>query len=215
MLGALAFETAGGGVDCDQLPGTHVFDPKHAAAQRPLVGRHHMLGTDAEDGVLVREPLAKARHRDLGAVDADAVGTGGDRAAGSKKIHRRAADEAGDEHGGGSLVDLARRSCLQHLALVHHRDHVGHRHGLDLVVRDVHRGRADAVVQRPQLLAHQLAERGIEGAERLVHEKRLRAADDGAAQCHALTIAAGEPRDGLVQRCPRCAKASPPRRPGR
>ena len=145
-----------------------------------------MLGTDAEDRVLVREPLAKARHRDLGAVDADAVGTGGDRAAG-REVHRRAADEAGDEHGGGPLVDLARRSGLQDLALVHHRDHVGHRHGLDLVVGDVDRGRADAVVQRPQLLAHQLAERGIEGAERLVHQKRLRAADDGAAQRHALT----------------------------
>ena len=77
---------------------------------------------------------------------------------------------------------------------MHHRDHVGHRHRLDLVVGDVDRGRADAVVQRAQLLAHQLAELGIERAERLVHQERLGAADDGAAERHALAVAAGEAR---------------------
>jgi hypothetical protein len=82
---------------------------------------------------------------------------------------------------------------------VHHRDHVGHRHGLDLVVGDVDRGRADPVVQAPELLAHQLAEGGIERAERLVHQERARAAHDRAAERHALAVAAGEARDRLVE----------------
>ena len=105
----------------------------------------------------------------------------------------------GDEHAARPVVDLERRAGLQHLALVHHRDHVGHRHGLDLVVGDVDRGGADAVVQPAQLLAHQLAERGIERAQRLVHQERLGPAHDGAAQRHALAVAAGEAADRPVE----------------
>ena len=57
---------------------------------------------------------------------------------------------------------------------------------------DVDRGGADAVVQAAQLLAHQLAEGGVERAQRLVHQERLGPADDGAAQRHALAVAAGK-----------------------
>ena len=46
------------------------------------------------------------------------------------------ADEVGDETRFGLLVDLARRADLDELAVVHHRDAVGHRHRLFLVVRD-------------------------------------------------------------------------------
>ncbi len=85
------------------------------------------------------------------------------------------------------------------LALAHHGDHVGHRHRLDLVVGDEDRGRADAVVQLAQLLAHQLAEVRVQRAQRLVHQERLGLADDGAAQRHALPVAAGEPADAPVE----------------
>ena len=56
------------------------------------------------------------------------------------------------------------------------------------------------VVQAAQLLAHQLAEGGIERAQRLVHQEGLGAADDGAAQGHALAVAAGEAATGRSSR---------------
>ena len=59
----------------------------------------------------------------------------------------RRADEVGHEHARRTLVDLARRAELLDHALVHDRDRVGHRHRLDLVVRDVHRRRAQPLVQ--------------------------------------------------------------------
>ena len=55
------------------------------------------------------------------------------------------------------------------------------------------------VVQRAQLVAHQLAELGVERAERLVHQEGLRLAHDGAAERDALAVAAGEARDRLVE----------------
>ncbi len=60
-----------------------------------------------------------------------------------KEIHRGAADEAGYEHVGGRLVDLARGADLSDTAGVHDDDAVGERHRLDLVVRDIDRGDAE------------------------------------------------------------------------
>ena len=68
-----------------------------------------------------------------------------------EEVHRRRADEVGDEHAAGPVVDLLRRAELLDHALVHDGDRVGHRHRLDLVVGDVDGGRVDAVVQRAQL----------------------------------------------------------------
>ena len=45
----------------------------------------------------------------------------------------------------------------------------------------------------------QLAELRVERAERLVHEKHLRAAHDGAAERHALAVAAGETGHAAVE----------------
>ena len=72
---------------------------------------------------------------------------------------------------GRPVVDLLRRAELLDDAVVHDRDLVGHRHRLELVVGDVDRGRVDAVVQLAQLVAHQVAELGVERAERLVHQE--------------------------------------------
>ena len=47
----------------------------------------------------------------------------------------------------GTIVYLLRRSDLLHHAMVHHRDPVGDRHGLELVVRDIYGRRPDAIVQ--------------------------------------------------------------------
>src|SRR5580704_2556618 len=52
---------------------------------------------------------------------------------GWKKIHRRGADEAGDENRGRLLEHLERRADLFHMACVHHHQTVGERHRLELV----------------------------------------------------------------------------------
>ena len=46
---------------------------------------------------------------------------------------------------------------------------------------------------------HQVAELSVERAKRLVHQKALRPAHDGAAERHALPVAAGQPGHGLVE----------------
>ena len=79
--------------------------------------------------------------------------------------------------------------------MVHHGDLVGHRHRFDLVVRDIDGGGLEAVVQPAQLAAHDVTELRIERAERLVHHERQRPAHDGAAERHALAVAAGQSRD--------------------
>ena len=55
------------------------------------------------------------------------------------------------------------------------------------------------VVQLAQLHAHQLAELGVERAQRLVHQEGLRLPHDGAAQRDALPVAAREPADARAQ----------------
>ena len=88
---------------------------------------------------------------------------------------------------------------MQDLALFHDADPVGHGHGLDLVMGDIDRRCADPVVQEPQFLAHQVPELRIECTERLVEEKCLGAAHDGAAKGDALPVAAREPVDRLLK----------------
>ena len=85
------------------------------------------------------------------------------------------------------------------IAAAHDGDLVRHRHRLELVVGDVDRGRADAIVQLTELAHHEVAELRVERAERLVHEEGHRPADDGAAERDALAVAAGEAGDGLVE----------------
>ena len=74
---------------------------------------------------------------------------------------------------------------------------------------DVDGGRIDAEMELAELADHQVAELGVEGAERLVHQEGLRPPDDGAAERDALAVATGEPRDRLVEEVldaeePRC-----------
>jgi hypothetical protein len=56
-----------------------------------------------------------------------------------------------------------------------------------------------AVVQRAQFLAHQLAKLRVERAQRLVHHERQRLAHDGAPERHALAVAAGQAGHPLVE----------------
>ena len=187
--------------------------PNTVPRRRELIVEADVLGPDAECELGLRHVLGELRHGDLGAVDPDAHRAGAEAGAEGQEVHRRRADEIGDEHGGGLVVDLLGRGELLDHAAVHHRDLVGHRHRLELVVGDIDGGRVDAEVQLAELAHHQVAELGVERAERLVHQERLRPPDDGAAERHALAVAAGEPRDRLVEEVVDAEEAAPsPRR---
>src|SRR3546814_5304645 len=63
--------------------------------------------------------------------------------------------------------------------MVHHRDAVGHRQRLVLVMGDDHEGDADALLQVHQLEAHPLAQLGVERRQRLVQQQHLRPLHQG------------------------------------
>src|SRR5205085_2616072 len=72
---------------------------------------------------------------------------------------------------------------------------------LDLVVGDVDGGGFQPLVQFLDLGAHRNPQLGVEVGQRLVEQKYLRIADDGAAHRDALTLAAGQlPRITVEQR---------------
>ena len=158
-----------------------------------------VLGPNPEDDVGADVRLERVTGRERLVVERDRVRAGrGDevpvRAAepGLDHVHRRRADEAADEEVDGPVVELLRVGDLLELALAHHRDAVAHRHRLDLVVGDVDRRHAEVVLEPRDLRAHLDAELRVEVREGLVHEERLRLADDRAAHRDALALAAGE-----------------------
>ena len=108
------------------------------------------------------------------------------------QIHRRRADEGGDEGGRGLLIDVERIADLLDPAAIHHHQNIGQRHRLELVVGDVDRGGLQSPLQFADLDAHGDAQLGVEVRQRLVEQKHLRLAHDGAAHRDALALAAGE-----------------------
>ena len=65
---------------------------------------------------------------------------------------------------------------------------------------DIDRGRAQTIVQRSQLAAHDVAELGIERTERLVHQEGGWPAHDRAAERDPLAIAARQSGDRPVEK---------------
>jgi hypothetical protein len=102
------------------------------------------------------------------------------------------AQEVRHERGGGQVVQLGGRAELLDLAGVHHGDRVGHRHGLLLVVGDVHERDADLGLDPLQLDLHPPAQGQVQRAERLVEQQHLRVVDQRAGQRDPLLLAAGE-----------------------
>lgn len=86
----------------------------------------------------------------------------------------------------------ARGVALLQDAAVEHRDAVAHRHGLDLVVRDVHGGDAETALQRGDLGTGRHAELRVQVGQWLVHREHLRLTHDRAAHGDTLALAAGE-----------------------
>ena len=109
-----------------------------------------------------------------------------------EEVHRRRADETGDERVDRVVVQLARGVDLLEYAVLEHRDTVAHRHGLDLVVGHVdHRG-AQIPLQLGDLCTRRHTELGVEVRQRFVHEEDLRIAHDRPAHRHTLPLATGE-----------------------
>ena len=102
-------------------------------------------------------------------------------------------NDATNAFAGRSYSSAGRRELLD-APVMEHRDAVGHRERLRLVVRDVHDGHAELVVQVLDLELHLLAQLLVERAERLVHQHELRPVDERARHRHALLLPAGELR---------------------
>ena len=68
-------------------------------------------------------------------------------------------------------IDLERRAVLLQPPAVHHRDLVGERQRLGLIVGDIDEGDAGAALQFLELGAHALAQLGVEIGERLVEQQ--------------------------------------------
>ena len=84
-------------------------------------------------------------------------------------------------------------------AVAQHGDPLAEGHRLDLVVRDVHGGHAEPLVQLGELGPHRDAQLRVEVRERLVHQERLRLAHDRAPHRDALALAARERRRLAVE----------------
>ena len=116
-----------------------------------------------------------------------------------EEVHLGRAEEPGHEQVGGVVVEVERRADLLDDAAVQHHDPVAEGHGLDLVVGHVDHRRAQLLVELGELDAHLHAQGGVEVGERLVEEEHLGLAHDGAADGHALPLAAGELAGRAVQ----------------
>ena len=110
----------------------------------------------------------------------------------------RRTDEAGDESGGRTLVDVFGEADLLDLALRHHRDAVAHHERLFLVVRDVDERDADLALDAHELELHLLAQLQVERAERLVEQQHRGLVHERASERDALLLTARQLRRSPV-----------------
>jgi hypothetical protein len=150
-----------------------------------------VLGTHAVDHRLAVRAVRAGRRRQpraIGEFHQQVVAAAAQRA--GNEVHRRRADEAGDEQVGRIVVQVQRSAALLDPAVAHDDDLVGHRHCLDLVMGHVHRRRLQALVQLLDLSAHLHPQLGVEIGQRLVEQEDLRIAHDRAAHRHPLALPA-------------------------
>lgn len=77
-------------------------------------------------------------------------------------------------------------------AMVHHRDAVGQRHCLGLIVGDVDDGGAGALVEGSEFILHRGPEMHVQIGKRLVEQHQRGCGDQAPRQCHTLALAAGK-----------------------
>ena len=110
----------------------------------------------------------------------------------SVDVHRRGADEAGDEDVGRAIVQLGRSADLLQDAELDDGDAVAHRQSLGLIVGHVQGGDAELTLQGSDLRTGLHTELGIQVGQRLIHEEDLRLTNDCTAHGHALTLTTGQ-----------------------
>ena len=161
-------------------------------AQRDVVGAHAQRHRATSRRTGLRHAHAGPRQ---------ALARAGRHGGHGEEVHRGRAEEAGDEAARRLLEQRQRRADLLDAARVEERDAIAQRHGLDLVMGHVDHGRAQLAMQARQLQAHLHAQGRIEVGQRLVEQEDRGPAHDGAADGHALALAAGElARPALQQR---------------
>jgi len=104
------------------------------------------------------------------------------------------AHEARDKRRVRAIVDLLRGTDLRDAAGIEYGDMVGHDHGLLPVVRHMHGGDAEGLLQCLDLVAHLLADPRVEIGQRLVEQQNLRIDGKRTAERHPLPLTAGERR---------------------
>src|SRR5919201_1226763 len=152
-----------------------------------------MLGPDPQ----LDRPLMPGR------ADVDVTGWVAEAAAAGvalEHVHRRRPAEAGDEQVRRAGVDLAGRCDLLQPPGAHHRDQVGHRHGLDLVVGHVDGRRAQVALEPLDLGPHVQAQLRVQVRERLVPQESPRVGPDRPGEGGPLALAPRElPRRALEE----------------
>jgi hypothetical protein len=146
------------------------------------------LGTGQQDGTAGKWSGAPDLER-------GAAGTHPEQAAAQRALdfggeEVRLASEGGDIAFGRPLVDLARRSELRDLAVLHDGDLVGDRHRLGLVVGDIEGRGAAGLLHVADQPAHVVTQAGVEIGQGLVEQQEPRLDDQRAGQRHALLLAA-------------------------
>ena len=106
------------------------------------------------------------------------------------EVHRRRADELGDEEVHRPVVEPLGHVELLQDAVAHDGDPFAERHRLGLVVRHVDRGHGEVPLDPRDLGPHLDAQLRVEVRQRLVHQERLRLAHDRPAHRDALALAA-------------------------
>jgi hypothetical protein len=88
------------------------------------------------------------------------------------------------------MIEHQRIARLLDDAVFHHHDAIAHRHGFDLIVRDVDHRRRESVAKFRDFSPHLNPHLGIQVRERFVEQERLGFANDRAADRDALALSA-------------------------
>ena len=108
------------------------------------------------------------------------------------QVHRRGADEAGDEDVGRAIVQLGRGTDLLQDTELDDGDAIAHRQSLGLIVGHVQGGDTQLALQSSNLGTGLDTELGVQVGQRLIHEEDLRLTNDCTAHGHALTLTTGQ-----------------------
>src|SRR5262249_11272472 len=146
-----------------------------AAIRHNIVRHLQVFRTNPEDSSLG----ADARNPDLGLAQL-------------QQVHGWRPDKGGNECRRRLLVDVERIADLLDLAAIHYDEHIGQRHGFELVVGHINRRGVEAALQFPDFDPHGDTELGIKVRQGLVKQENLWLPDDRASHCHALALPARE-----------------------